>query len=287
LQEIWDGRATYDDDWGWDASLGVQWTHAIAPGADIVLVESNTPTLPALASAVDQAVVGGAHVVEMSWGAPEFSEETGYDGHFHHPGVSFIAASGDWVSGVRYPAASPFVLGVGGTSLQLTEVGEVQSEGAWPGTGQGGSRYETMPVYQRGYLGRGGTGARLVPDVAFAADPNHGFPVLNSASRFSRAGWVRLGGTSAGAPQWAAIVALANQLRGRHPYLDSGSLLATLYRASRSARPPPTFREVLLRSATACRSCPANRVGFDPTTGLGSPIVDRLVPLLAAAAAPP
>ena len=77
----------------------------------------------------------------MSWGGSEFSGETSYDSYFNKSGVTFLAASGDNGTGVIYPAASPYVVGVGGTSLPLDSSGNLTgSETAWSGSGGGGSR---------------------------------------------------------------------------------------------------------------------------------------------------
>src|SRR2546426_7567936 len=108
-----------DAGWAREISLDVQWVHAIAPGARILLVESVDRYTDSLLAAVDYAVLNGASVVSMSWGAPEASDETTDDSHFRASGVSFVAASGDKGSGTQYPAASPYVIGVGGTSLPL------------------------------------------------------------------------------------------------------------------------------------------------------------------------
>ncbi len=119
-----------DSSWGQEESLDVEWAHAIAPGASILVVEaapsySDTQALQNLMTAVQTAgATPGIAVVSMSWGFNEFPGETQYDSYFTTPGITYIAASGD-TPGVEYPAASPDVLAVGGTSLSL---------GAWAPT---------------------------------------------------------------------------------------------------------------------------------------------------------
>src|SRR5262249_26215104 len=154
--------------------------------------------------AVDAAVQAGAHQVSMSWGGSEFSSETSYDSHFKRSGVCFTASSGDSGAGVEWPAASPNVVSVGGTSLKIDSTGAVTSETAWSGSGGGVSVYEAKPTYQTGWQSNT---TRTVPDVSYLADPNTGVSVYISGYN-GGSGWVTVGGTSVGAPQWAAILAL-------------------------------------------------------------------------------
>ena len=131
---------------GVETALDVEWAHAIAPAANIVLVEAQ-PDLNDLFSAVSFASqLPGVSVVSMSWGTGEFSGETAYDSVFTtpagHNGVTFVASSGD--SGTtEYPSASPNVLSVGGTTLNVTSQGNYVSETGWSGSGTGYSPYES------------------------------------------------------------------------------------------------------------------------------------------------
>ena len=141
-----------------------------------------------------------------------------------HQGVTFVAASGDdggysvdasgnptTTPGILYPAASPNVLAVGGTTLNLNADSSYNSETAWSGSGGGTSLYETEPAYQQGVQT---TGFRTIPDVAFDADPNTGVAVYDSYNNTDNSGpWVEVGGTSLAAPSWAALIAIANQGR--------------------------------------------------------------------------
>ena len=128
--------------WAMEISLDVEWAHAMAPNARIILVQSPSGKLDDMLQGVDLAVRMGADVVSMSWGAPEFAGEAAYDGHFLAPGVIFVASSGDSGNPGFYPAASPFVTGVGGTSLNLDSNGNILSETAWSGSGGGISSLE-------------------------------------------------------------------------------------------------------------------------------------------------
>ena len=110
--------------WALEESLDVEWAHAIAPGANIVVVEAKSQSRPALLFAVDTARhIPGVDVVSMSWGFSEVSYQS--SSHFvtpaGHTGITFVAASGDngLAGGTNWPAVSPNVLAVGGTSLTV------------------------------------------------------------------------------------------------------------------------------------------------------------------------
>ncbi len=198
--------------WAGEIALDVEWAHAIAPRATILLVEANSASASDLMAAVNTARnAAGVVVVSMSWGAGEFSGENTFDSYFTtpagHNGVTFVAASGDSGAGVSYPAASPNVVSVGGTSLTLSG-GSYGNESAWSGSGGGVSSQEAQPAYQKGVVPPSTTG-RATPDVAFDADPSTGVAVYDSydASGSGSSGWEVYGGSSAAAPQWAALVA--------------------------------------------------------------------------------
>ena len=118
------GGSQTNNDWALEESLDVEWTHAIAPGANILVVEAapgntDNQALQNLMTAVNTAsTTPGVAVVSMSWGFSEFPNETSDDSAFTTTGITYIAASGD-TPGVDYPAASPNVLAVGGTTLNL------------------------------------------------------------------------------------------------------------------------------------------------------------------------
>jgi subtilase family serine protease len=156
--------------WALETALDIEWAHAIAPGANILLVVSYDNNLANMYAAVDYAVSQGAKVVSMSWGAGESGAELANDdAHFNYPGVTFVASSGDAgeiSSGVSYPAASPYVLSVGGTQLTQSADG-TWSETAWSGSGGGISLYETKPVFQNGWQQFLTGNMRSVPDVSY------------------------------------------------------------------------------------------------------------------------
>jgi subtilase family serine protease len=205
-------------DAGWDSeiSLDVEWAHAIAPKANIILVDAASDSMSSLMAAVKFArSISSVSVISMSWGGSEFAGETAYDSYFTTPsghiGITFVAASGDYgaAGGADYPAASPNVLSVGGTTLSLTSSGTISSETAWTDSEGGVSAYEPTPSYQSGIS----TSGRSTPDVSYNADPNTGFAVYDSVSYQGSSGWQVVGGTSAGTPQWSALIAIADQGR--------------------------------------------------------------------------
>jgi uncharacterized repeat protein (TIGR03803 family) len=263
--------------WAIETSLDVEWAHAIAPGATIVLVVAQSDSSDDLLLAVDYAVRLGATQVSMSWGGPEYSGETSSDYHFNVPGVTFFASSGDTGAydasgnpGVGYPASSPNVVGVGGTTLILDSSGNYSSETAWtydPSTGEGSgggiSAYELAPSYQAGLSAPN----RGVPDVAYDADPATGVPVY-----FNIFGWRQYGGTSMSAPQWAALMALANSLR-QQPVNSAPGIFYSLATANYAA-----YYHDITSGNNGVYYCGP---GYDLVTGWGTPIANQLVIALA------
>jgi subtilase family serine protease len=261
------GKPISNAGWAEETSLDVEWAHAIAPGAKIVLVAAKSASYTDLLGAVDYAVnTAHATVVSMSWGGSETSAETGngYDSHFNVPGVTFVASAGDSGEGVEWPAASPYVVGVGGTSLYLNPDNSYSSESAWSGSGGGISAYESAPSWQSpwsGLLKRG------VPDVSYLADPNTGVLVVY------KGGLYVFGGTSVGAPQWAALVALSQ--------VSLASANTTLYSVAGTADNinPSYFYDITTGNNGPDPDDYAIR-GYDLVTGLGSPAALGLVSAL-------
>jgi subtilase family serine protease len=199
-----------DAGWALEISLDVQWAHAIAPGAHILLVEATTNSFANLLAAEDYASAH-ARYVSNSWGAGEFSGENSYDSHFAQSGVSFFVSSGDSGLPADYPSSSPSVISVGGTTLHFSG-GNFTSETGWSGGGGGCSVYENATSEQSAFSGYGQVscgGKRATPDVSLDADPASGVSVYDSTRYQGQAGWFRVGGTSASAPMWAARSAVA------------------------------------------------------------------------------
>jgi hypothetical protein len=264
--------------WAPEISLDVEWAHAIAPGANILLVEANSAGDADLFAAVGWAArQPGVSVVSMSWGGGEFASEAASDATFTtpagHAGVTFVASAGDAGAPASYPAASPNVLAVGGTALSLGAGGSRAGETAWSDGGGGPSSYEAQPAYQWG-VAPSGTATRTTPDVAYDADPNTGFAIYDSYNFSSYAPWAVYGGTSAGAPQWAALVAIADQgraLAGRGSLDGPGQTLPALYQL-----PAGDFHDVTGGTSTGTPNYSAGP-GYDFVTGRGTPIADLVV----------
>jgi subtilase family serine protease len=280
-------RPAADASWSLEIALDVQWAHAIAPGAKILLVEAADASFYNLLSAVSYGVAQGASVVSMSFGGSEFSKETLFDVTFQGTEASFVAATGDSGAGVQYPAASPYVLAVGGTSAETNLIGTHYGESAWSYSSGGKSRYEGQPLPQGNFGIRAGVPYRTVPDVAYMGDPVQGVAVYNTFTGDTvTPGWFQVGGTSAGAPQWAAILAIINAERARRgkKRLSESSSYGTLdaiYSLARSHY-EEFFNDVQTGANGYCgKPCIAD-TGYDAVTGLGTPKIRNLIPALIA-----
>jgi subtilase family serine protease len=263
------GDAT-DATWAAESAMDVQWAHALAPAASIVLVEAKSDSGDDVLAAVEVARnLPGVTVVSMSFGFTESSGQHVYDSRFttpaNHVGVTFVAASGDHgpAGGAMYPASSPNVLGVGGTTLAIGPGGDVLSESVWSQSASGPARFAVKPAYQSAFQ----PGAkRTTPDVGFLGDPTTGVAVYHTPPGSSRGSWRVSAGTSLGSPAWAAVVAIANQgraLEGKASLDGPSETLPALYAMAGTA----AFRGVTNAvSATAA--------------GLGVPDVGALVPRL-------
>jgi len=263
--------------WSLEISLDVEWSHAIAPQAKIILVEAASNSFTNLLQAVDVAVQNGTSVISMSFGGSEFSSESSNDTHFAVNGVTFTASSGDSGSGVEYPAASTDVVAVGGTTLNIDSAGNYISETAWSGSGGGQSAFEVEPSYQASFpIPNDAAGARGVPDVAYDADPNTGFSVYDTVRFQGQLGWFQVGGTSAGAPQWAALFAIANAVRGTNVTMN-----ADVYAAASGSSYASNYHDITSGSNGSCGSICMAGTGYDFVTGLGSPSANNLISALA------
>jgi hypothetical protein len=177
-----------------------------------------------------------------------------------------VFASGDDGGTAEYPSSSPNVLSVGGTTLSLALPPQWNNETVWTDGGGGQSQYEGVPSYQNGL----GLTSRGTPDVSYNADPDTGFAVFDS---YGSRGWGQFGGTSAGAPQWAALLAIVNQGRTIAGNTPMANAQAALY-----VVPSGDFHDIVSGSNQQFYATP----GYDLASGLGSPIADRLIPDLVA-----
>lgn len=239
-----------DPGWALEISLDIQWAHAIAPGARILLVEASSSSFANLLAAEDYAKAH-AQYVSNSWGGSEFSSETNYDSHFSQSGVSFFVSAGDAGLPAEYPSASHNVISVGGTTLHFSS-GKFSSETGWSGGGGGCSLYESATAAQKNFSQYGQVkcgGKRATPDVSLDADPASGVSVYDTTSYQGQTGWFTVGGTSASSPMWAARAA------------DAGVVVnaAYVYGANIS------YRDI--KSGNNGAPC---LVGYDLCTGRGS-----------------
>jgi subtilase family serine protease len=243
--------------WALETTLDVEWAHAIAPNAKILLIEAPTPSGANFLKAIDYAASRSDVVsVSMSFGGGEFPEEVSLDSHFKSAnGATFFASAGDNGSGASWPASSPYVVGVGGTSLALAKDSSLLGESAWSGSGGGISAYEKAPSYQAAYKIPKSGGYRAIPDVAYDADPKSGFSIVRLGK------WRTVGGTSAGAPQWAAIAALGSGANNSDFYSDKSSTDSKQY-----------FRDIVSGANGSCGYLCDARARYDYVTGLGTPL---------------
>jgi subtilase family serine protease len=239
--------------WAQEISLDVDMVSAVCPNCHILLVEATTNSFSNLGTAENTAAALGASAISNSYGGGESSAEAGYDtSYYQHPGVAITVSSGDSGYGVQYPAASPYVTAVGGTSLTPAGNARGWSETAWTRAGSGCSSYEPKPSWQTDP----GCSNRTVADVSADADPNTGVAVYDT---YASGGWLVFGGTSVASPIIASVYALAgNQSTvgyGSYPYTHTGGL-----------------NDVTSGSNGSCGSylCTAGP-GYDGPTGLGTP----------------
>jgi kumamolisin len=202
----------YDSGWEMEISLDIQWAHAMAPGANILLVEAASSNLSDMFAAVRLASAlvstSGGGQVSNSWGSSEAPNESGSDLTFGTSGVVYFVAAGD-SPGTSYPAVSPNVVAVGGTTISRNRTtGNFVSQSAWSSGGGGPSRYEKRPSYQSSVSKIVGN-ARGTPDVSAVADPNSGVWIYDS----NAGGWIVVGGTSVATPVVAGITNLKGAFR--------------------------------------------------------------------------
>ena len=234
--------------WALEISLDIQWAHAIAPGAHILLVEAKTNSFTNLLAAEDYAKTH-AQYVSNSWGGGEFSGESSYDSHFSQSGVSFFVSAGDAGLPAEYPSASPNVISVGGTTLHFSG-GSFSSETGWTDGGGGCSSYENATTAQAPFAStRCSNGRRATPDVSLDADPASGVSVYDSTTYSGQKGWWTVGGTSASSPMWAGRAA------------DAGAVVSSAYVYGSSI----TYRDI-----TSGNNGAPCLTGYDLCTGRGS-----------------
>jgi kumamolisin len=246
----------YDAGWELEISLDIEWAHAMAPKAQIILVEAQSNSFAdlngaeILAGKLVSAAGGGE--VSNSWGSSEYPTEATNDGLYVAPGVVFLASSGD-VPGTEYPCVSPNVVCVGGTTVNRDLNGNLTGQTAWSSGGGGSSAYENRPAFQNSIAKIVGN-TRGAPDVAAVADPNTGVYIYDS----NAGGWLAIGGTSVAAPVTAGITNYENAFRS-----SSKAELTYIYGH------PSLYTDI---TQGGCGINNATK-GWDFCTGWGSPLV--------------
>ena len=248
---------------GWDVeeSLDVDMVSAYCPLCHIILVEASSADTADLGAGVNAAVSLGADFVSNSYGGSESSSDNTYDtDYYNHPGVAVTASAGDDGYGVSYPAASPDVTSVGGTSLSTASNSRGYTETVWgsssggEGTGSGCSADSSKPSWQTDT----GCSNRTDNDTAADANPNTGLAVYDS---YSEGGWLEVGGTSASSPGIASVFALAGKpASGTYPSSYIYAHTSDLYDITSGAN----------GSCSPAYLCTAE-VGYDGPTGWGTP----------------
>jgi subtilase family serine protease len=266
-------EAPADDDWTLEESLDVDMVSAICPLCKIDLVEANNDTGNGLYVAEETAATTlGAKYISNSWGGSETSSDTTYDSeYFGVSGVVYTASAGDsaYSGGVIYPATSPHVVSVGGTTLDTSSNSRGWTESVWEtnsneGTGSGCSAYEPQPSWQASIsLITAACSHRVDNDTAADADPNTGAAIYDTSN--GNGGWNEVGGTSESSPIIASVFALAgNNGNGGDNAADSIYTHTTaLYTVTASSN--GTCAESVLCTATGAADT------YNGPTGWGTP----------------
>jgi hypothetical protein len=260
--------------WETETALDVEYAHAMAPGASILLVEANDNSETNLDAAVQYAASQpGVVVVSMSYGRNDYSGETSRDSTFNHTGVTYVASTGDSGAPGAYPAFSPNVVAVGGTTLDYS-LATGYSERGWSGSGGGISQFESQPAYQVGVVPDSmstdaqGIKRRTIPDAAFIADS------VTIYDTFFGSGYYSVVGTSISAPIMAGMVSIVDQGRAylnNQASYNSVDFLTDLYRL-----PGNAFVDITTGTSTGNPNYSAGP-GYDLVTGRGTPIVPLFV----------
>jgi subtilase family serine protease len=247
--------------WALEIALDVEVAHAVCPNCKILLVEASSSSLGNLSAAVNTAAKLGAKEISNSYGGSEYSSEVS-DTAYNHPGVAVTVASGDNGYGsFGFPAASPNVITVGGTTLTVGAGDTYGGETVWNGGGSGCSLYFGAPAWQSFLTAC--AGKRGTADVAADANPSTGAAVYDSVRYQGRSGWFQVGGTSLSSPLVAAVYALAGGLpagttaaSGLYGHLGESALL----------------HDVTSGSNGTCSTIMCKGVaGYDGPTGVGTP----------------
>jgi subtilase family serine protease len=264
--------------WATEISLDVQMVHATCQSCHVMLVEAKSTSFSDLGAAVDTAVRLGATEVSNSYGGAESAGDSSYNAPYDHPGTVITVSSGDCgyynegcngdPEAANFPASSPTVVAVGGTTLNRS--GESWSSTVWEGGGSGCSIAFSAPLWQSeiaNYSLTACKGGRSVADVGAIANPYTGVNIYDSTVNPSGypTGWGVWGGTSLASPVVAAEFGLAG---GSHGVEFPAQ---TLYSHIGDSDALYDVTSGHNGSCTGASSCQA-RAGYDGPTGVGSPV---------------
>ena len=273
--------------WGLETALDVEWSHAMAPGAAIHLVEARTASNANLFSAWNYSLKNHlGSVISNSWGgAGACASQPAYlVAQAAKAGVTILASAGDsaaWGSGLRQAAQEPAdcaaVLTVGGTTLSITSNGSYSSESAWSSGGGGYVPKTTEPGYQATAKITDPYSELGKPDVAAVADPATGVWIYEKSS----GGWFVIGGTSVACPIWAAFLADVNSWRAANSYSGVGSLDPFLYTSVYGVGGGSSNYTAAVHDVTTGSNGWSAGTGWDAASGLGSFIAYPLANQLA------
>jgi subtilase family serine protease len=254
-----------------ETSLDVQWSHVMAPGASIILLEGNIYT--GVTTALSTA---GVAVISISYNISGTQSDSFFETPTGHTGVTVLAASGDSAGDVNEPGRTATVVSVGGTDLTMSGT-SYGSETAWDDGGGGIATGEAQPAYQAVKAAPFSTTYRTTPDVAMDADPGTGVAVYDTTDNTTAAPWTAIvGGTSLATPLMAGVVAVADQGRVAAGLTAMDGYTQTLPRLY--TLPSNAFHDI----TTGSNAYPA-LPGYDLATGLGSVNGTNLIPDLAGA----
>jgi subtilase family serine protease len=239
--------------WAQESALDLDMASSMCPNCKLVLVEANSTSFSDFEVAEETAAAQRARAISNSYGGSETGSET-LEAAYDHPGVAVTASTGDSGYGVEFPASSPHVIAVGGTTLKKAGTSRGWSETAWSGAGSGCSKVYAKPSWQRD----AGCSKRTVADVSAVANPNTPVAVYGPASA-TTSGWLLFGGTSAAAPLIAGIYAASGDINinaASNLYAHSNALFGVTKGSNGVCSP-----------AYLCTAEP----GYDGPTGLGTP----------------
>jgi subtilase family serine protease len=292
FQKVKVGNPPGNSGWGLEISLDVEQACAIAPQANIILVEANSNNDDDLYAAVQTAYAApyNASTVSMSWGGSEAQGEQSTDSIFCNilnaagQPVTFFASTGDGGHGTEYPSTSPCVIAVGGTTLALGQATPLPNplqlnygtERGWSDSSGGVSPYETQMSWQNPACSTWSTTNRCVPDIASVAQ---NIPVYDT---YGYNGWVNVSGTSISSPDWASFMTLVNSMRvlaGKPTMSQAAQDLYTFYYSGNYAT---YFHDITTGTNGSCGSQCTASTGYDLVTGIGTYQANHLAPALVA-----